>query len=91
MTRKEKEKILFDIEIGFLRISQNLEELIDEFVFEGGDETPLICESYDELIYWFNHSKEEQYTTRICYGAIWTDKGLIYVAKLNEKGEWELI
>ena len=25
------------------------------------------------------------------YGAIWTDKGLIYVAKLNEKGNWELL
>ena len=24
------------------------------------------------------------------YGAIWTDKGLIYVAKMNEKGELEL-
>ncbi len=25
------------------------------------------------------------------YGAIWTNKGLIYVAKMNEKGELELI
>ena len=25
------------------------------------------------------------------YGAIWTDKGLIYVAKLNAKGEMELL
>ena len=25
------------------------------------------------------------------YGAIWTDKGLIYVAKINEKGELELL
>ena len=25
------------------------------------------------------------------YGAIWTDKGLIYVAKMNDKGELELI
>lgn len=25
------------------------------------------------------------------YGAIWTDKGLIYVAKMNENGELELI
>ena len=25
------------------------------------------------------------------YGAIWTSKGLIYVAKMNEKGELELI
>ena len=25
------------------------------------------------------------------YGAIWTSKGLIYVAKMNDKGELELI
>lgn len=25
------------------------------------------------------------------FGAIWTDKGLIYVAKMNDKGELELI
>ena len=25
------------------------------------------------------------------YGAIWTEKGLIYVAKMNEKGELELL
>jgi len=25
------------------------------------------------------------------YGAIWTDKGLIYVAKMNEEGELELL
>lgn len=25
------------------------------------------------------------------FGAIWTDKGLIYVAKMNEKGELELL
>lgn len=27
----------------------------------------------------------------ICYGAIWTEKGLIFVAKMNEKGELELL
>lgn len=27
----------------------------------------------------------------IFYGAIWTDKGLVYVAKMNEKGELELL
>ena len=27
----------------------------------------------------------------IVYGAIWTDKGLIYVAKMNENGELELL
>ena len=29
-------------------------------------------------------------TTKI-YGAIWTNKGLIYVAKMNDKGELELL
>ena len=29
--------------------------------------------------------------TKAIYGAIWTDKGLIYVAKMNEKGELELL
>lgn len=27
----------------------------------------------------------------IIYGAIWTEKGLIFVAKMNEKGELELL
>lgn len=32
-----------------------------------------------------------QYWNGGVYGAIWTDKGLIYVAKMNEKGELELL
>ena len=67
-----------------------IEELCDEFVFEGVDDKPLLC-TYEELIYWFNHSKEQQFQIRNCYGAIWTDKGLIYVAKMNDQGELELI
>ena len=30
-------------------------------------------------------------TQKEVYGAIWTDKGLIYVAKMNEKRELELL
>ena len=33
----------------------------------------------------------ELYKKYKCYGAIWTDKGLIYVAKMNDKGELELL
>lgn len=33
----------------------------------------------------------ELYKKYKCYGAIWTNKGLIYVAKINNKGELELI
>jgi hypothetical protein len=32
-----------------------------------------------------------RYIPKEVYGAIWTDKGLIYVAKMNEKGELELL
>lgn len=60
-----------------------------------------IEELCDELVY--NHqilSKEDKnnkeylsqlYCFNDIYGAIWTDKGLIYVAKLNSEGVLELI
>lgn len=35
--------------------------------------------------------RENNYPTAQIYGAIWTDKGLIYVAKMNDKGELELL
>ena len=73
-----------------IKQANTIEELCDEFIFDGGDDTPLLC-TYEELKYWFNHSKEQQYKIRNCYGAIWTDKGLIYVAKMNNDGELELI
>lgn len=71
--------------------ADTIEELCDEFVFEGVDGKPFVCDNFSELIYWFNHSKEQQYKTRNCYGAIWTNKGLIYVSKMNDKGEFELL
>lgn len=81
--------------VGILKESNTIEELCDEFVFDGGDGNPLLC-SYEELIYWFNYSKEQQFKTRNCYGAIWI-KGehnepiLKSVTKMNEKGEFELL
>ena len=88
-------------EKDIIKKADTIEELCDEFVFEDMDGHYLcdFCEQtdidvgskFDELKYWFNHSKEQQYKTRNCYGAIWTDKGLIYVAKMNDKGELELL
>lgn len=70
--------------------ASTIEDLCDEFIFDDGYGTPLLC-TYKELTYWFNYSKKQQYKTRNCYGAIWTAKGLVYVAKLNDKRELELI
>jgi len=84
-----------------IKQADTIEELCDEFVFEDSDGHYLcnFCEQtdldvgskFDELKYWFNYSKKQQYKIRNCYGAIWTDKSLIYVAKMNDKGELELI
>ena len=64
-----------------------IEELCDEFVvnFECFNRSYYFIykNSYDELksdVQTFNYS---------AYGAIWTDKGLIYVAKMNDK--WDLV
>lgn len=64
----------------------------------------FIDELCDCFVYWFNESDKpiiaianemgyvpHCYTIKQIYGAIWTDKGLIYVAKTNDKGELELL
>jgi len=64
--------------------SENLEELCDRFVAKTCDITQ----------YWVETKLEnaKMYCgVEIIYGAIWTDKGLIYVAKMNSKGDLELI
>lgn len=62
--------------------ADTIEELCDEFVIENN-----------------GHCISDLYTIRrllvknkvVVYGAIWTDKGLIYVAKMNKDGELCLI
>lgn len=65
---------------GIIKQADTIEELCDEFVVEDRDEFAI-----------FHNLKLAKQTKGIIYGAIWTDKGLIYVAKMNEKGELELI
>ena len=99
--KQDYNNFIQESDLDIVKQSNTIEELCDEFVFEDMDGHYLcdFCEQtdidvgskFDELKYWFNHSKEQQYKTRNCYGAIWTDKGLIYVAKMNYKGELELL
>lgn len=64
--------------------ADTIEELCDEFV--------SVYEKYHD--HWDNFKE----CLQLCwdggaeiYGAIWTDKGLIFVAKVNDKGELELL
>lgn len=68
--------------------SDNITELFDKFVFYNGEEEPLVCENLSELEYWFNYSKEQQYKTRECYGAVLVDGKLQYQAIMTSIGHW---
>ena len=58
--------------------ADTIEELCDEFV----------CEHYISAN---TNDLRKLRPNGLIYGAIWTDKGLIYVAKMNDKGKLELI
>lgn len=70
--------------------SENLAELCDEYVYVRNKpslEKPLTSLIRDISI--IDKVRKKSNTT--VYGCIWTSKGLIYVAKMNEKGEFELL
>ena len=67
--------------------ADTIEELCNEFIIEYEDSHHIV---YDEFE-WAKDKALRSNKKYIIYGAIWTDKGLIYVAKMNKKGELELI
>ena len=60
------------------QVANTIEELCDEYVYKEEVIDKRLLETYRKL-------------GREIYGAIWTSKGLIYVAKMNDKGELELL
>lgn len=82
--------------------SENIEELCDEFrgvwtnyCEDGKDaheeyhynkEKNVFYDDFEELTH-----KEAIEKFDIFYGAIWFDRGLRYVARLNDRGAWELL
>ena len=71
--------------------ANTIEDLCDEFVVDVSNDRKFNrnfnldkCKEYQLYL-------KSENLTGIIYGAIWTDKGLIYVARMNEKGELELL
>lgn len=84
----------FEVSLNdIVKEANTIEELCDEFVgVRKSDNTAHLGKIEDK--HWFYEQTDwvgrvENY--KVIYGAIWTDKGLIYVAKLNYKGEFELL
>lgn len=74
---------------SIVKEADTIEDLCDEIVYENyfyhQDKPALYPDGWDIK----DVAKREP--NAIIYGAIWTNKGLIYVAKMNEKGELELL
>lgn len=70
-----------------IKQANTIEELCDEFVIKA------YISSYPQIYHSVDLKELNEFREKdtIVYGAIWTDKGLIYVAKMNDKGELCLI
>jgi len=70
-----------------IKRADTIEELCDEFVIVWKDYEYKHClwEDLQDLKLSYKDWQFDEMEN--IYGAIWTDKGLIYVAKMNEKGE----
>ena len=68
-----------------IKQADSIDELCDRFVLLERNLKPRIFETLKGAI------NNKIYDDEVIYGAIWTSKGLIYVAKMNDKGELELI
>lgn len=75
----------FDFQID--KVADTIGELCDLVIVFEGEKLLTIIDL--ENVHW-KHIKETANRYKI-YGSIITDKGLIYVAKMNEKGELELL
>lgn len=85
-----------------LNQADTIEELCDEFyaipLYDADIEIAGLSIYIKKGKHYFVHKEEiEKFIPSVkiktseLYGAIWTDKGLIYVAKMNEKGKLELL
>lgn len=80
-----------DKDASKIQQADTIEELCDSFVVSLKEVNGHV--SYDNNSKWQYELLKKKADLDKCdiYGAIWTDKGLIYVAKMNDKGELELI
>ena len=78
----------FDFEGCIIKQADTIEELCDEFIGIDNSDYHFHFTELEKINGNYSYLNEEY---KVFYGAIWTDKGLIYVAKMNDKGELELL
>lgn len=71
-----------------IKQADTIEELCDEFVIIDDLDNGINTLWHTKV---FSSQEVRKMSKNEIYGSIWTDKGLIYVAKMNDKGELELL
>jgi hypothetical protein len=69
--------------------ADTIEELCDEFVIEYNSGHHMVWGKLENALEIAKIQKHSGIAIKNIFGAIWTNKGLIYVAKMNSKGELE--
>ena len=84
-SNKNRNRDIFLRDYEITEQANTIEELCDEFVIETCSlSRNIVCSTLDI-------AEDMSVKGDNIYGAIWTDTGLKYVAKMNEKGELELL
>lgn len=81
----EEWKRIWFANVKIIKQADTIEELIDEFVYKHFDSYELCS------IKTFDIKATLKYFNAEIFGSIWVDDNLIKVAKMNEKGELELL
>ena len=69
-----------------IKQADTIEELCDRFVVMDKETKEVM-----DIVYFLEYAKLWSSYKYNIYGAIWTSKGLIFVAKMNDEGDLELI
>ena len=91
--RKDGNYVMGEVLVNnFVKQADTIEELCDEIVILYKNQMPYLYgrDRRDTLLTAYNAKYLKENNGKLC-GAIWTDKGLIYVAKMNDKGDLELV
>ena len=86
---KSTERLLSKKEV--IKQADNIKKLCDRFIVYVEDKNlSNLYDYYDEAFDYYEDMCFLEYTCKL-FGVIETDKGLIYKAKMNDKGDLELI
>lgn len=86
------ERITHCCKEDIIKQADTIEELCDAYVVICDYEPSIINAKYvtfEEALKYSNYEEEKE--NMQFFGAIWCERGLIYVAKMNDKGDLELI